>query len=50
MHVNFVVRACVFMCVLVSPKTDQTVSALYPTGGGTQLWGQGDPYPCRVSN
>lgn len=25
-------------CVLVSPEPDQTVSALYPTGGGTRVW------------
>lgn len=28
---------CVCLCILVSPESDQTVSALYPTGGGTQL-------------
>lgn len=29
---------CRCMRVLVTPEPDQTVSALYPTGGGTQLW------------
>lgn len=41
MHVPIIIyyNVCILnACILVSPEPDKTVSALYPTGGGTRVW------------